>query len=155
MNTLYILYDHTCPHSVRHQEWLARQEPLVPLRRLPHRAEEVPCRFPGIEAHLTPRELTVISDDGQLWTGPAASVMCLFMLEQHREFAERLACPLLLPYARTALELLSRDGQVLAMQCLLRRSTDDELVGILRMNSEVSPPLRRLPPVPAVPVAHV
>ncbi|MEN9572781.1 MAG: hypothetical protein RL514_636 [Verrucomicrobiota bacterium] len=150
MNTLYILYDHTCPHSDRHREWLARQEPLVPLRLLAHRAEEVPCRFPGIEAHLTPRELTVISDDGQLWTGPAASVMCLFMLEQHREFAERLACPLLLPFARTALELLSRDREVLAMQCLFRRSTDAELASILRMNSEVAAQRPHLPPVPVL-----
>ena len=150
MNTLYILYDHTCPHSDRHQEWLARQAPLVPLRRLPHRAEEVPCRFPGIEAHLTPRELTVISDDGQLWTGPAASVMCLFMLEQHREFAERLACPLLLPYARTALELLSRDRDVLAMKCLFRRSTDAELEGILRLNTETTAQRLRVPPLPVL-----
>lgn len=154
MNTLYILYDHTCPHSVRHREWLARQEPLVPLRLLPQRAEEVPCRFPGIEAHLTPKELTVVSDDGRLWTGPAASVMCLFMLAQHREFAERLACPLLLPYARTALELLSRDRNVLAMMSLFRRSTDAELEGILRGNTEVAAQRPRLPPPPTLPAAR-
>lgn len=154
MNTLYILYDHTCPHSDRHQEWLGRQEPLVPLRLLPHRAEEVPSRFPGIEPHLTPRELTVISDDGQLWTGPAASVMCLFMLEQHREFAERLACPLLLPYARTALELLSRDREVLAMKCLFRRSTDAELEHILRLNTETTAQRLRVPPLPVLPTSR-
>lgn len=150
MNTLYVLYDATCPHSVRHQEWLARQEPLVPLRLLAHRAEEAPCRFPGIEAHLTPRELTVISDDGQLWTGPAASVMCLFMLEQHREFAERLSCPMLLPFARTTLELLSREN-FLAVQSLFRRSTDTELEHVLRMHTEAVAQRLRLPPVP-VPV---
>ena len=149
MNALYILYDDTCPHSLRHREWLARQEPLVPLRLLPHRAEEVPRRFPGIESHLAPRELTVISDDGQLWTGPAASVMCLFALEQHRELAERLAHSALLPYARTALELLSRE--VFEMTCLLGRSAHEELEQTLRLNSE---PVRKhfhLPPaLPAV-----
>lgn len=152
MNTLYILYDDTCPHSLRHREWLAQQEPIVPLHLLPHRAEEVGCRFPGIEAHLTPREFTVISDEGQLWTGPAASVMCLFVLERHREFAERLTRPMLLPYARTALELLSRDGDVLTMTCLMRRSPDAELANILRMNSETAAQPRRLPPgQPALP----
>lgn len=150
MNTLYLLYDHTCPHSLRHRAWLERQEPLVPLRCLAHHADEVPCRFPGIEAHLTPRELTVISDDGRLWTGPAASVMCLFVLEQYREFAERLACPQLLPYARTALELLSRDRNVLAMLCLFRRSTNAELEGILRMNTEVAAQRAKLPPLPVL-----
>jgi predicted DCC family thiol-disulfide oxidoreductase YuxK len=155
MNTLYVLYDPACPHSVRHGEWLARQEPLVPLRLLTHQAEEVPCRFPGIEAHLTPRELTVISDDGQLWTGPGASVMCLFMLEQYREFAERLACPQLLPYARTTLELFSRDRNFLAIQSQFRRSTDAELEHILRMNTEAVAQRLRLPPLPVQPAARV
>ena len=48
MNALYILYDNTCPVSLRHREWLARQEAIAPLHWLPHQAEEVPCRFPGI-----------------------------------------------------------------------------------------------------------
>ena len=154
MNALYILYDDTCPHSLRHREWLALQQPIVPLHMLPQRAAEAACRFPGIEAHLAPRELTAISDDGQLWTGPAASVMCLFVLEQHRGFAERLTRPGLLPYARTALEMLSRDRKVLTMTCLMRRSTDAELEYILRTNTEVGAQPRRLPPVPVLPSAH-
>lgn len=153
MNTLYILYDDTCPHSLRHREWLAQQGSIVCLRFQPHRAEEVPRRFPGIEAHLTPRDFTTVSDDGQLWTGPAAAVMCLFALEQYREFAERLAHPTLLPYARTALELLSRD--VLEMKCLLRRSTHAELAEALRLNSEIVRQHFRLPMPPALPAQRV
>lgn len=150
MNTLYILYDNTCPVSLRHREWLSRQEALAPLHWLAHQAEEVPCRFPGIAAHLVPRELTVVSDDGQLWTGPAASVMCLFALEDHRELAERLAWPNLLPYARTALELLSRE--VFELDCLLRRSSSEELENLLRLNSEAMRKYFRLPP--ALPATH-
>lgn len=153
MNTLYILYDDTCPHSLRHREWLAKQGSIVCLRFLPHRAEEVSCRFPGIEVHLTPRDFTTVSDDGQLWTGPAAAVMCLFALEQYREFAERLAHPTLLPYARTALELLSRD--VFEMKCLLRRSTHAELAEALRLNSEIARQHFRLPMPPALPAQRV
>jgi predicted DCC family thiol-disulfide oxidoreductase YuxK len=154
MNTLYVLYDDSCPHSLRQREWLAQQEPIVPLRLLPHRAGEVSCRFPGIEAYLTPRELTVVCDAGQLWTGPAAAVMCLFVLERHRELAERLTRPMLLPYARTALELLSRDGNVLTMTCLMRNSPDTELANILRMNNDMMAQPRRLPPGPHAPPAY-
>ena len=120
MNALYLFHDNTCPVSQRHREWLAKQAAIVPLHCVAHQAEEVPGRFPGIAAHLTPRNLTVVSDDGQLWTGPSAVVMCLFALEKHRELAERLALPNLLPYARTALELLSRE--VFEMNHLLRCS---------------------------------
>lgn len=149
MNTLYMLYDDTCPHSLRHREWLARQGSIVCLRFLPHRAEEIACRFPGIEAHLTPRDFTVVSDDCELWTGPAAAVMCLFALEQYRELAERLAHPTLLPYSRTALELLSRE--VYEMQRLLRRGTHAELEELLRLNSEIVRQHFRLPVPPALP----
>ena len=149
MNTLFVLYDDTCPVCVRHREWLAKQEAIVPLRFLPHRAEEVPCRFPGIEAHLSARDFTAVSDDGELWSGPSAMVMCLFALEQHRELAERLSHPVLLPFARTAVELLSRE--VFEMTCLLRRASHEELEQVLRLNSELVRKHFRLPPaLPAV-----
>lgn len=144
MNALYILYDDTCSHSVRHCDWLAQQEAVVPLHFLPQRAKEARFRFPGIEAHIAPRELVVISDDGQLWTGPTASVMCLFSLEQHRELAQRLAHPALLAYSRTALELLSRE--VFEITCLLRRSDDKELGQTLRLYSESVRKHYQLPP---------
>ncbi|MFM8469977.1 MAG: hypothetical protein ACKODH_08405 [Limisphaerales bacterium] len=144
MNILHVLYDSACPVSVRQQEWLARQEAIGPLRFLPHRAEEVGRRFPGIEPHLTLHEFTVVSDDGRFWTGPSAVVTCLFALEAHRELAERLAHPALLPVARTALELLSRE--VFEMNCLLRRSPVAELEQILRLNSDVVRKHFRVPP---------
>jgi hypothetical protein len=40
MNLLHLLYDGDCLVSLRQGKWLARQEAIVPLRLLPHRAEE-------------------------------------------------------------------------------------------------------------------
>ena len=146
MTTLYVLYDNTWPDHLRLRDWLVEQPALVPLHWHPHKSEEVSHRFPGLTAHLTPRELTVVSDDGRLWVGPAAAVMCLYALEDHREFAVRLAHPALLTYARTALELMSRN--VGEMTRLLEDSPHGELEGVLRRNAEVLQQRYRVPPPP-------
>ena len=152
MNTLYLLYDATCPASQRHIEWLMRRRAIVPLRCVPHQDAGLLARNPGLAAHLAPRELTAVSDDGHVWTGPAASVVSLFMLENYRELAERLAQPTLVPMARLALELLTRE--VFELTCLLRRSSAAELENLPRLNAE---PLRRHfnlpPPIPPPAIA--
>ena len=151
MNTLHVLHDADYPAGLRICEWLARQEAIIPLLLHAHQAPETACQFPGIAAHLTPRELTVVGDDGQVWTGPSAAVICLFALEEYRDLAERLAQPALLPLARTALDLLSRE--VFEMTCLLRRSTPADLEELLRLNAEGARRRFHLPP--ALPVVRV
>lgn len=106
MKTLYVLYDDGCAFCRRSRDWLAAQESLVQFHPLAHQAPEVLCRFPGVETHLHPRELTVISDEGAVWHGPAAVVVCLHAIEEHRKLAAKLAEPGLLPYAQKAFELL-------------------------------------------------
>jgi len=51
----------------------------------------------------------VISDEGAVYRGAHAWVMCLWALENYRAHAQRLAHPVLLPLARTVCELLSRN----------------------------------------------
>ncbi len=106
MKTLYILYDDGCAFCRRCRDWLAQQECLVQLHPLAHQAPEVLCRFPEVQSYLHPRELTVISDTGEVWHGPAAMVVCLHAIEEHRKIAARLAEPGLLPYAQKAFEFL-------------------------------------------------
>jgi hypothetical protein len=47
-------------------------------------------------------DLTVVGDDGAVWTHEHAWVMCLWATRRHRLTAERLARPHLLPLARGA-----------------------------------------------------
>ena len=150
MNTLHVLHDADYPDGLRMNEWLARQEAIVPLRFLPRQAPETTCRFPGIAAHLTPRELTVVGDAGQVWTGPSATVVCLFALEEYRELAERLALPALLPLAQTALDLLSRE--IMDLSYLIRQGTPAELEELLRLNADAARKRFHLPP--ALPTAR-
>jgi hypothetical protein len=51
----------------------------------------------------------VISDQGAVYRNDRAWIMCLFALEAYREWANRLAHPLLRPLARQAFTLLSKE----------------------------------------------
>jgi predicted DCC family thiol-disulfide oxidoreductase YuxK len=114
MKRLYVLYDGHCAICRRCRDWLARQATFVALEFLPLQSPDINRRFPGIEA-FDPRErLIVIADDGSLYRGASAWVMCLWALKDYREYSCRLADPILLPFARVACELLSQNRYVIS-----------------------------------------
>jgi hypothetical protein len=77
------------------------------LRFLPFQSPEVADRFPGIETLHPEEQLLVVSDEGGVYRGPQAWIMCLYALRDYRELSLRLAHPALLPSARRFCELLS------------------------------------------------
>jgi predicted DCC family thiol-disulfide oxidoreductase YuxK len=109
MKTLYVLFDAECALCMRCRQWLERQAAYVELRFVALQSPEAGCRFPGIGA-LNPRDqLLVVSDTGDVYKGPHAWIMCLYALREYREWAQRLAHPLLLPFARRVCELVSEN----------------------------------------------
>jgi predicted DCC family thiol-disulfide oxidoreductase YuxK len=104
---LHVIYDARCELCRRCRVWLARQSAFVPLVFIPLQSPELAARFPGIERLRPEKEIVVIGDDGEVWQGGAAWVMCLWALREYREWSLRLAHPLLLPLARRACELVS------------------------------------------------
>jgi predicted DCC family thiol-disulfide oxidoreductase YuxK len=99
MKRLYVLFDGECSLCGRCRGWLARQSAFLELAR----------RFPGIEALRPEEQLLVISDEGGVYRGPQAWIMCLYALRDYREWSLRLAHPALLPWARRVCELLSEN----------------------------------------------
>jgi predicted DCC family thiol-disulfide oxidoreductase YuxK len=97
---LTVLYDSGCPLCSLFREWLAGQPVLVPLDLVPAESTEARVRFPGLDHARTMEEITVVGDDGSIWTGEHAWVMCLWALASHRALAERLATPTGLRMAR-------------------------------------------------------
>ena len=59
-------------------------------------------RFPQLDHRRTQAEITVVGDDGAVWTREHAWVMCLWATAGHRALAERLSSPHLMPVARVA-----------------------------------------------------
>ncbi len=117
MKRLYVLFDQECAFCVRCGQWLARQEAFIELRFIPLQSAEVSQRFPGLKEwdQLDLREkLVAVSDEGAVYQGQYAWIMCLFALCEYREWAQRLAHPALLPFARQVCEWVSRNRMVLA-----------------------------------------
>jgi predicted DCC family thiol-disulfide oxidoreductase YuxK len=109
MKCLYVLFDAECELCVRCRKWLMQQPAFVPLVFIPFQSDEAQRRFPGIDALKPSEQLLVISNEGAVYRGANAWVMCLWALENYRENAQRLAHPVLLPLAKAVCELLSRN----------------------------------------------
>jgi predicted DCC family thiol-disulfide oxidoreductase YuxK len=86
-----------------------KQPAFVSLVFIALQSHEAQRRFPGIDALKPGEQLLVISDEGAVYRGANAWIMCLLALENYREHAQRLAHPVLLPLAKAACELLSRN----------------------------------------------
>jgi predicted DCC family thiol-disulfide oxidoreductase YuxK len=109
MKRLYVLFDGECSLCGRCREWLARQPALLELVFLSFQSAEVARRFPTIAGLHPEEQLLVVTDEGGVYRGPQAWIMCLYALRDYREWSQRLAHPALLPWARRACELLSEN----------------------------------------------
>jgi predicted DCC family thiol-disulfide oxidoreductase YuxK len=101
MRSLTVLYDADCAFCVRCAAWLGKQPQYVPLDLLN-------LDSPRAKAFALPEgakagELTVIDDEGGVYTGNQAYLICLYALREYREWSVRLVSPALWPLARRAM----------------------------------------------------
>ena len=108
MRRLYVLYDARCGLCSWARRWLAQQPAFIELTFVPAGSERAVRLFPGLSRGGQVEELVVVSDDGAVYRDSRAWIMCLYALEDYREWALRLGHPLLSPLARQAFALLSK-----------------------------------------------
>jgi predicted DCC family thiol-disulfide oxidoreductase YuxK len=108
MATLTVLYDPNCGLCRRAHEWLASQSKLVELELVPILSDEALRSFPKLNHGLTTKDLTVISQEGEVYFGPKAWLMVLWALSAYREWSYRLAAPELLPTTRRVVSMISQ-----------------------------------------------
>ena len=133
MRRIFVLYDAACGFCVRCAEWLALQPQLVAIECLAQDSAQVTARFPTLRA-LPKAELTVIDDEGGVYRGSKAWLMCLWALAEWRRWSYRLARPAVMPFARQAFELVSSNRHRINSWLDLR--TDRELAGALARASD-------------------
>lgn len=114
MKTLTVLFDTRCALCRRCREWLGRQPAYLELEFLPSSSSEVERRFPELTRTDQPEELVVVSDEGGVYRGPVAFIMCLYALKEYRELSLWLSRPALLPMARGMFHQLSRNRGTLS-----------------------------------------
>src|SRR5580700_11473694 len=105
MRYLTVIYDPDCGLCSRIGTWLLAQPKLLGLRTAP--SSSLPRIYPELAARGFQDELIVVSDDGRVYLGDHAWLMCLYALRDYRSWAKRLSQPALLPLARAAFAILS------------------------------------------------
>ncbi|MFF8956439.1 thiol-disulfide oxidoreductase DCC family protein [Streptomyces sp. NPDC014894] len=103
LRRLTVLYDADCSLCVHLRHWLRRQRQLVPLNLVPAGSQEAHRLFPALDHRRTLREITVIGDRGQIYSGSAAWIVCLWALAEHRPRAHWLATPAGAPFVRVTM----------------------------------------------------
>lgn len=112
-----VLYDPQCALCRRARQWLSAQSQLCRLELLAAGSEEAYLRFPGLDHASTTESLTVVADDGRVWQGDDAFLVCLWATREHRPAAVRLATPALRPMARRIFGLISDNRELLGNGC--------------------------------------
>jgi hypothetical protein len=93
MNALTVGYDARCGLCCAVIDWIGRQPQIVPLVCQPKADAET--------------DLEVAADTGERWRGDDAWVMVLWALAGYRQWAYRLASPVVRPTARALFATLS------------------------------------------------
>ena len=129
MRSLTVLYDARCGLCRWARSWLERQETWIDLEFVAVDSAMALRRYPRLLGRRSADELLVISDEGGVYRDGNAWIMCLHATADYREWADRLASPALLPLARQAFALLSKQrGRVSRW---LRLASEAEIVEAL------------------------
>jgi predicted DCC family thiol-disulfide oxidoreductase YuxK len=121
MQSLTVVYDADCGLCTRVAVWLWAQPKWIGMHLVP--STSLPRLYPALAARH--EELIVVSDEGGVYFGSRAWIMCLYALRRYRGWALRLSSPALLPLAREAFALLSSNRYFISY--FLRGLNESEL----------------------------
>jgi len=113
MKKLTVLYDASCGFCFRCCEWLERQPKLVALEFVPAHSVEARARFPELRPGEAD-ELVAVSDEGGVYRGERAYLLCLYALRDYRAWSYRFAEPALRPFVRRAFDWLAQNRKDLS-----------------------------------------
>jgi predicted DCC family thiol-disulfide oxidoreductase YuxK len=117
-----IVYDAACGLCTRTTDWIRLQNPLVDIGFMASDSSEARRRFPGLPSD----ELAVVANTGEVWLGNLAWIVCLWAMRDYRDLAFRLTSPLLLPMAREAFAIVSKNRSALSSMLGFRSEREFE-----------------------------
>lgn len=148
MTKLWILYDNRCGLCTRLRFWASTQPAFVEMCFVAAGSAQAIALFPSLQQPGQPiEELLVIDDRGGVYANDDAWMMCLWALQDYREWAVRLsASPALKGMARQAYSMISR--QCYNISSTLGLMSEEQLAQRLRSEPVVcaAPP----PPPPGL-----
>ena len=133
MRGLTVVYDQQCGFCVQCRLWLEAQPTYVAMRFLRNRDLAADPRLAGLVSKGPVEELIVISDEGKVYRGAKAWILCLWALKEYRPWAMRLSRPALMPFARAAFDLVLSHRKAISRRLGLRG--DAELQAALKLQA--------------------
>jgi predicted DCC family thiol-disulfide oxidoreductase YuxK len=112
MERLTVLYDSGCELCRRCRTWMEVQPAYVALDFLPASSEQAKERFGALP--WLGDQLVVVADDGRVWAGSAAFLLCLWALCEWREWSYRLSGPAFAPLAERFFRFISAERRRIA-----------------------------------------
>ena len=128
MKALTIFYDSNCGLCRAFKQWMLGQFSHCRLEFVPYTSNLAKRLLPEIVNMDAGREIIVMNDEGDIWQGPEAWVVCLWVLKKWRGWAERMAAPALLPLAAKVCHLVSANR--LTLSKLLALKVDAEVAAV-------------------------
>jgi predicted DCC family thiol-disulfide oxidoreductase YuxK len=125
MRRLTVLYDASCGFCVRCRAWMAEQPAYLEIEFLHAGSPEAARRFPGVDRD----DLAVVDDEGGIYRGSDAFILCLWALREYRELSLDLAGPALKPLARVVFATVS-SGRRWISRLLGMKSEEAMLAGL-------------------------
>lgn len=124
MRALTLFYDPRCGLCRSFRQWMLGQEAHCRLEFVAYDSPLARRLLPEIVHLDADREIVVMSDDGDIWQGPGAWVVSLWVLRKWRRWAERMASPVLLPLAARICHLVSANRLTLSRLLALKADED-------------------------------
>lgn len=145
MRRLTILYDAQCAVCRFCRTWMEEQPAYLELDFYPRQALGLVDRFEGLKDRIAPDELVVVNDEGGVYRGDAAYLMCLYALKEYRAWSLRLAEPALRPLAARFFRVLASNRYRLSRWLAPRDAAVLEAVWEKRGKPDPGPPGPRCP----------
>ena len=117
MKMLTVFYDGKCDLCHACRQWLSQQATYIDLHFVPFQSNEANALMPTLTDYQPDRQLVVLSDEGAVYIGDDAWIMCLYALIEYREWAQRLAIPALRPLAKRLCRMISKNRLTLSRFC--------------------------------------
>jgi predicted DCC family thiol-disulfide oxidoreductase YuxK len=111
---LAVFFDQDCHLCRTCRSWLEAQPKYFPVEFVAYQSRRARKICPRLGELSPDREIVVMADNGQIYQGGSAWIMCLYALRRYRELSFRLAHPMLLPLAKKMCHVISGNRMVLS-----------------------------------------
>ena len=124
MNRLTAFYDARCAMCIACRRWIEKEPKYLAVDFVSYQSKRAREICPDLDRFDPAGEIVVMADDGGIYRGGKAWIMCLYALKGYREWALRLAQPSLLPVAKKLCHLISTNRLTLS-KFLRNRGLED------------------------------